>query len=255
MVTKQSLIANLKQQLEPLDYVYALWLEGSDANGTADAYSDIDLWADVADEKEQEAIASVESALRGIAPFDFCHIMTHGHPKIRQRIYHLAGMDPYLMIDFCWQLHSRPRNSYSFDPDDTIETARVIFDKDDVIRFCPRDPLSFAAANQALMSDMTYRMAQHIRVVKYVKRGLFPEAFAAYGQYVLEPLVALLRVIHTPAHTDYGLLHISNHLPQDLAARLAFFVKVGSLSEIEDKTAWAKTWFDELKAIIDRTET
>jgi len=101
MFTKQSLIANLKQQLEPLDYVYALWLEGSDANGTADAYSDIDLWADIADEKEQEAIAAVESALRGIAPFDFCHIMTHDHPKIRQRIYRLAGTDPYLMIDFC----------------------------------------------------------------------------------------------------------------------------------------------------------
>ena len=89
MVTKTSLIAKLKQRLEPLDFVYALWLEGADANGTADAYSDIDLWADIADVMEQDAIEATENALREIVPFDFCHIMTHDHPKIRQRIYHL----------------------------------------------------------------------------------------------------------------------------------------------------------------------
>ncbi|MFA7673219.1 MAG: hypothetical protein WCY62_05135 [Clostridia bacterium] len=42
-VSKSEIISKLKERLEPLDYVYALWLEGADANGTADEYSDIDL--------------------------------------------------------------------------------------------------------------------------------------------------------------------------------------------------------------------
>lgn len=255
MVTKTSLIAKLKQRLEPLDFVYALWLEGADANGTADAYSDIDLWADIADVMEQDAIEATENALREIAPFDFCHIMTHDHPKIRQRIYHLEGTNPYLMIDFCWQLHSRPRDSTRFDPGDPIEAARVIFDKDEVLSFRPRDPSAFLATNQSLLADMKYRITQHLRVIKYVRRGQFSEAFAAYWRYVLEPLVALGRIIHTPAHTDYGFVHISNHLPDDLAAKLVFFTKVSSLAEIEDKTLQAKSWFNELSDIIGRSET
>ncbi len=67
---KRHIVARLKEKLEPLSYIYALWLEGADANGTADEYSDMDIWADIADEKVAEAIDAAESALSEVAEAD-----------------------------------------------------------------------------------------------------------------------------------------------------------------------------------------
>jgi hypothetical protein len=86
--------------------VYAFWLEGSDALGTADDYSDIDIWIDVADAFESPSYEIVETALSELSPIDYMYIEPPGHPKLRQRVYHLAGTSEYLMIDFNWQLHS-----------------------------------------------------------------------------------------------------------------------------------------------------
>jgi|GEM_PF-612999 len=119
----------LAHTLYPLSYIHAFWLEGADATGIVDEYSDLDFWVDFEDEYEEQAIAAVENALSEIAEIDYKHIIRHEHPKIRQRIYHLAGTSEYLMIDFCWQLHSRQRDKYSYQENDPIETARIIFDK------------------------------------------------------------------------------------------------------------------------------
>ena len=244
--TKQQIIAKLKERLEGLNYVYALWLEGADANGTSDEYSDIDIWADIADENEAEAIEATEDALREIAEIDYRYVMNHSHPQIRQRIYHLQGTSEYLMIDFCWQLHSRPRNSYSYYENDQIEAVKVIFDKDSIIRYRPYDQSAFTTSNAALLEEMKYRYTQHSRVIKYVRRGLYPEAFAYYQRYVLEPLVCLLRILYTPAYTDYGFVHISQHIPKVSADRLTYFSQVSSFEDIEQKTAEAKGWLGEL---------
>lgn len=50
MITEKDITEILKSELQPLPYIYALWLEGSFAMGQADEYSDIDYWMDVDDE-------------------------------------------------------------------------------------------------------------------------------------------------------------------------------------------------------------
>jgi len=247
---REAIIETLWERLEPLDYVFALWLEGADANGTADEYSDIDLWADIADECEAEAIAAVEAALRELAPLDFEAVLPHGHPQIRQRAYHLAGTSEYLVIDFCLQLHSRPKD-YAFYEDDPVEAAGVIFDKAGVIRTEPGSAPVDADANAQLLERMRYRYTQHARVVKYVRRGQYPEAFAYYQKYVLEPLVCLLRLTHTPAYADYGYVHISRHVPQEQVRRLEHFARAASLEDIEAKTAEARIWFAALASNLE----
>jgi len=249
---KQAIIEKLKQRLEPLDFVYALWLEGADANGTADEYSDIDLWADIADEREAEAIAAAEAALRELGPFDYEAVLPHGHPQIRQRACHLAGTSEYLVIDFCFQLHSRPED-YAFYEDDPVEAARVIFDKAGVIRIEPGNAPVDQEANARLLEKMRYRYTQHARVIKYVRRGQYPEAFAYYQRYVLEPLVYLLRLIYTPAYADYGYVHISRHVPEEQARHLEYFVRAASLEDIEMKAAEAQIWFAELQSLYGGT--
>jgi predicted nucleotidyltransferase len=249
--TKQKIIAKLKERLEGLSYVYALWLEGADANGTADEYSDMDIWADIADEKEADAIIATESALLEIAEFDYKYVKNHDHPQIRQRTYHLAGTCEYLMIDFCWQLHSRPKDEYVFFENNEIEAVKVIFDKEHIIRFKPLDVSTFTQQNLQHLEEAKYRMAQYLRVEKYIHRKQYLEALDKYNCYILGSLIDLLRLIYTPAHAHYYLTHISRHIPESERVDLEYFTRIKSLEDIVEKIPQAKKWFDELVVRLD----
>ncbi|MFA7673218.1 MAG: hypothetical protein WCY62_05130 [Clostridia bacterium] len=188
----------------------------------------------------------MEKALCELSGFDYKYVMRHDHPKIRQRIYHLKGTVEYLMIDFCWQLHSRHKDSYSYYMNDPIEAVKILFDKDNIIRYKELDPSEFTASNEMKLEEMKYRYTQHSRVIKYVLRGQYLEAFAYYQRYVIEPLIFLLRLIHTPAYTDYGYIHISQHIPKEMSEKLEYLVKASSLNDIKNKISEAELWFCEL---------
>lgn len=245
-IDRNQIIEKLKERLEPLDYIYAMWLEGADASGMVDEYSDIDIWVDFEDEYEEDAYKAVESALEEIAKIDYKYVIKHGHPKIRHRIYHLSGSSEYLMIDFCWQLHSRAKEECEFIKGNRVETAKVIFDKANVVKFVDEDPARYMEANKARLAECKFRYSQHSRVKKYIRRGLYLEAYAYYNRYVFEPLVDLLRLIYTPANADYYLVHISHHIPDDKLKRLEYFAQINSLEAMEKRIPEAEDWFKEL---------
>ncbi|MCL2321622.1 MAG: hypothetical protein FWC47_05880 [Oscillospiraceae bacterium] len=251
MIDRNSIIIKLQDALRPLPYVYAFWLEGADATGFVDEYSDIDFWVDFEDKYEDRAYEAVENALCEISKIDYKYIVHHDHPKIRQRIYHLDGTSKFLMIDFCWQLHSRPKEEYTYYRDSNIECAKVIFDKDNVINFKQFDPLDVSNCNMLRLEEAKYRRTQYMRVEKYVKRGQYLEAYAYYNRYVLEPLIDLLRLIYTPAYAYYYLIHISQHIPQTEMEELQCFAKIASIEDIAEKMPLAGKWFDEL---VERIE-
>ena len=250
MSEREEIISRLRIVLEPLPFIYALWLEGADATGTADEYSDLDFWIDIDDEYEPQAFDAVEAALSEIAPIDYNYEARKGHPLLRQRIYHLSGTSEYLLIDFNAQLHSRPRDEYKLLDNDSIEAAWVLFDKDNIIRHKPFDLSEFADLNKLRFAEAAYRRSQHVRAEKYVRRGLYLEAYAYYNRYVLEPLIDLLRLIYTPAHADYYLVHISQHLPAAEREKLEFFTRIATLDDIAAKIPQAGVCFDELTARV-----
>lgn len=236
----------LRKKLEPLPYIYALWLEGADASGLVDEYSDLDYYVDFEDDYEEQAIEAVESALSELAEIDYKYVVNHGHPKLRQRIYHLSGTSEYLMIDFCWQLHSRDKAEYVYIKGNRVEAASVIFDKADIIRYKEYAPSEFDAPNRKRLEEAQYLYTQHSRVIKYVYRNQYPEAYAYYNKYVVEPLVDALRIIYTPANSHYYLIHISHHIPAEECRKLEYFLKITSVEEIAERISKAREWFTEL---------
>lgn len=246
MINSGIIIKRLKEELEPLQYVHAMWLEGADAIGQADEYSDIDIYIDIEDEYEQEAIDKVENILSTVSEIDYKYVMNHWHHKLRQRIYHLKGSSEYLMIDFCWQLHSRDKEEYVYIKGNTIEAAKVIFDKSEIIRYKDYKEEDYKSFNTEALADCKYRYSQHCRVTKYIHRGMYLEAYAYYNKYVLEPLIHVLRMIYTPAHAHYYLIHISQHLPKIEVEKLQFFAQISTLKDIEDRIPLAEVWFSEL---------
>lgn len=246
MINRDEIIKKLKEKLEPLDYIYALWLEGADACNTTDEYSDIDIWVDFEDANERQTYDAVESALTELSGIDYTYDMSHSHPKIRQRIYHLSDSSEYLMIDFCLQLHSRPKSEFEYIHGSMIETAKVIFDKANIIRYVEYDPAKYEDVNKKRLSECKYRYSQLMRVRKYVLRKQYLEAYAYYNRYVLEPLIDLLRIVYTPANTDYYLIHISHHIPDDDLKKLEYFAQLTSVEDIAERIPKAEKWFDEL---------
>lgn len=184
MIKSETIIEKLRANLEPLHYVYAMWLEGADAVGQTDEYSDIDIYVDIKDEYEHQAINDVENILSKVAEIDYKFVMNHVHPKLRQRVYHLNGSNEYLMIDFCWQLHSRNKDETVYIKNSKIEAAKVIFDKSDIIRYKEYNEEDYKDYNAKCLEKCKYRYSQHSRVTKYANRGMYLEAYAYYNKYV-----------------------------------------------------------------------
>ena len=251
MTDRDRIVRGLAQALEPVDAIYAMWLEGADAVGGVDAYSDLDFCIDFDDAREEEAIAAVEDALASLGTVDYRYVVPrHDHPKMRQRIYHLAGTGEYLMLDICWQQHSRAPAESAFIAESRVEAAQVLFDKCGVVGTRVPDEKEMAARAEELLGEMDFRYAQHCRVMKYVHRGQYPEAQATYMRYVVEPLVVLLRILYTPEFVDYGLVHISNHVPPGEVARLEPFLKVSSMADIARLTGAAGMWQQGLRGRV-----
>jgi len=246
MINKDTIINKLNDTLKPLPYIFVLWLEGADANGTADEYSDIDIWVDFQDNYEEQAVKAVETALSEIAEIDYKYVIPYNPSvKILSRRYHLAGTSKYLVIDFQWQLHSRPKDEYVFVKDDKIEAAKVIFDKAHIIQYKPFESSLFTKQNQQRLEEAKYRMTQLVRVEKYVCRGQYLEAYDHYNCYILQSLIDVLRIIYTPAHAHYYLCHISCHIPESDKIKLEYFSRISSFDDITQKIPEAEKWFNE----------
>lgn len=211
-------------------YVNAMWLEGADGLKRVDEYSDIDFWFDV--EKEyclsflNECIAELEKLSEIDSRCDMIR------KEIAQSNIHLKDTSEYLTLDICVQSHEiRGLGVTAFAYNDIAELPLVIFDKKEIISF-----FEYKINNDEIrqvLAENKNRLLQMSRVVKYIKRGQFLETYMKYIENVAEPLVRTARLVYTPRHYDYGLCHISQHLPEEVVKELEGFYKVNDFGDIE----------------------
>ena len=241
---RERILEPLRTALEPHPHVVAMWLEGADALRTVDAYSDIDLWLSVADGEEDAVLDLVRTVLQKVAPLELEHETPHPHPLLRQVFFHLEGTSPFLLLDLCVQARSR---SGTFR--EGVDAVEVLFDKGNVIRFQARDEAEEALQERAEALIKAFPVRQ-VWVGKNIRRGLFLEALGAYHVYSLEPLTDLLRLVHTPRKSDFGLKDVYSDLPQDVVEELEHFYQVGSLEALAERHREVCVRFDSLSKIL-----
>lgn len=244
---RDRIIQLLKGKYQTDDRVNAFWLEGSDGLGRNDEYSDLDIWLDVEDGHEQAVLDESAAALATLAPLDLDQIYDHPHPKIFQRNMHLAGTSEYLLVDFCLQSRSRGSEGCTFVEGDVAEQPLIIFDKKQVVTIIPPPPTNREEIAR-VYRECAETWEQRARVVKYLHRALYLEAYAYYAKYVAAQLVVLARLLHTPRHWDYGPVHISHHLPKALVEKLERLHQVTSLEDIAARLPEADALWAELEA-------
>lgn len=242
--TREQIIEAIRAACAAREDVYALWLEGADGLGRVDPYSDLDIWVDAADAAVPAVLDACTAALSALAPVDFEERFEHPNHLIFQSTLHIEGTSPYLIIDLCVQCHSRGREGSTFVRGDVAEQALVLFDRAGVVTVIDPPPPDVDRLRSGL-ADARDRFAQRARVTKYLHRGKFPEAVTYYHRYVCEPVVMALRALHTPRHTEYGLVHISDHLPPEAVESVSALYAVASLQDIEARLPLADRVFAE----------
>lgn len=179
-LNRNIIIDALKNRFIAVDQVYAYWLEGADSLNAVDEYSDIDVWMDVEDGYEDMVFKIAEEEFTKQGKLDFKFKLNHSHPKIRQNYYHIEGTNEYLLIDFCIQCHSRDRNEVKYVEGDILEFPKIIFDKDNIITILEEDKEIDLDIIKNSINEIKGKYMQHSRVIKYVKRNNYPEAFIYY---------------------------------------------------------------------------
>ena len=239
---RDEIITYLKNFSMEKPYVNAMWLEGADGLGRVDEYSDIDFWFDVEKSHQESFLYECVEALGRIAPID--SRVDEIRPAIAQSNIHLENTSEYLTLDLCVQSHEfRGKEVTSYARNDIAELPLVLFDKKEVISFydyeIDREEI------QRVLDEDKNRLLQESRVVKYIKRNQYLEAYMKYMENIAEPLVRAARLLYTPKQYGYGLCHISHHLPAETVRELEPFYQVASLEEIEENLPKAAGMFAE----------
>ncbi|HWI64904.1 MAG TPA: hypothetical protein VNT75_24000 [Symbiobacteriaceae bacterium] len=237
---RAEIISRVTEALDREPFVHALWLEGADGTGTVDAFSDIDLVADVDDGYEDAVLTKVEAVLQRLGALDLCYEGPRYHGQLRTKFYHVAGTPESLMIDFTVQSHSR---DYQFVIEDETTVPVVLFDKSQVIQWRHQDVAELRREMAEALPHLESMVRQKARATKYTQRGQFLEAMIYYHRYVMGPLVQVLRMKHTPLLHEHFLVHASRQLPGPVVARLEELYKVTCTAEMAAKIEAAAAWF------------
>lgn len=246
---RNRIIEALKNILEKDNNIFAVWLEGADSLGLVDEYSDIDLVIDVLDGYEEQAFAIIESIIKNFGKLDLNWEAPPPTEKLRYKVFHIEGTSEHLLIDVNIQSHSR---KFEFIEGHPCEKPAVLFDKKQVIVFKKLDETTIKQNALNEMPNIQAIFFQRSKVKKCILRKEFLEGLAYYQKTVLEPLIHLLRIQYTPWIPDYGLVHISQHLPRDVVQRLEKLHKTASLEELEQNFNEAELWLkDSMNALLE----
>lgn len=232
--------------LEPNPHVLALWLEGADATGFVDEYSDLDICCSVEEDTIAEVAQQAQRALESLGTLDLVQL-EHDEEDTQHIVFHLEGTSAYLLIDF----NIYVSRGSEFVTGDEIEKPLILFDRGQVIRTVTQQERLASLQRDERLQELRKTIAQYARLEKYVRRGEFLEAFGYYHKWLLQPLIEILRMRYTPLHPDYYIVHISRHLPREVLRRLEELFKINSIAEIEAKSRVAIEFFEETSAGLD----
>lgn len=240
-VTRPELVDVLRRTLAHDDAVDAAWEGGSAAFGAADALSDVDAVAVVADDAVEATFAAVEAALNALSPVQLRHDVaaTAGYA---QKFYRLRDAGEFLVVDFVVLRRSDP---LLFREVELHGRGPVWFDRRGILVETHVDAAADLAQARARVPALAsaFAMFQHL-VKKELLRGRAVDALLFYQSWTLRPLGEALRLLHCPERRAFGLRYLGRDLPPEACAEVEALAYVRDLDDLAAKRARAHAWFD-----------
>ncbi|MDE0888448.1 MAG: hypothetical protein OSA40_03205 [Phycisphaerales bacterium] len=230
---RDDLITAITARVSELEWMDAAWLGGSDATGRTDERSDLDLVCLVRDDRIEETFDSLESLFKSLGGIRHRYRVPeptrHGNA---QAYYLLVGATDDLTIDLVVL-----RDSVQ---DRLLELERhgdplVLFDRGLGIRSIPLDRDAHDTRLRVRFSEIKNAAPILIPLVsKAIDRGFVAEAVSSYHNFVLRPLVDLLRMEHCPDRFDFGFRYLDRDLPPSERALVERLSMAGDLEIIDE---------------------
>jgi len=239
-ITRERIIEGIVSSLEREEYILAIWLEGSDGTKSLDQFSDIDLVFYTKEGFINHALTRLDDCLEHLGPVDIAYEQSGRPTNNRYKVYHLQHTPESLLIDVTIQSESFP---VSFINEDNTVVPVILLDKAGIVKSQNADPKSHRAQLHAQLVKAQGIYSQRSRAVKYTKRGLFLESLIYYHKNVLDPLVDVLRIIHTPYQADRFLVHATRDFPEEVVLILENLYGVKTVQDIADRIINADEMF------------
>lgn len=243
MTSREDIINYLKKNTEKKDYVYSMWLNGADAQSSIDEYSDLDVVFCVEEGKEEEFFIDILMKLDDKFHIDFR--LDENYSDAKSTCIHFKNTSEYLLIDLFVQ--SFQNQLYTNIPD---ENSSIIYDKNGSNNY---------VEYKNIIENITYfydynkgKMIQESRIKKYIKRNKYLEAYAKYMEYILKPLVTIVRLAYVPQWFYFGLCHINKHLSKELVDEITELYQVKSLKDIEKNMKKARELIKRVEVDINK---
>lgn len=246
MISRKEVTAAIKQALEPLDYVNAMWEAGAASFNRVDEWSDIDLGIDIADEKAQETFAAVEEALNTLTGIELTLVMpSNAWHGFEQKFYKLKNASPFLLVDLSLVKHSNPNK---FLEKEVHGTAIVHFDKKGITtNVKPLDDEAWRQKIRLRLDDLRLKFDMFQPLVeKELNRGNSIEAIMFYLSWTLNPLLELLRTKYNMYHHNFGVRYVHYELPAEDIARLEPLYYLKNAQELNEGMQQARLYFNEV---------
>jgi hypothetical protein len=241
MLDRETIIKRLADGLRQNGNVKALWEGGAVSFGRDDQWSDIDLYALVADGHAKPVMGQVRSLLTELAPIELEHpVRSAKWPGVEQSFFRLIGTDEFLLIDMAVIPESSEERFLEVEvhgqPIFLIRSVGIKEEHVDLaaLRSELRESLDRASMRMELFSSF---------VLKEIWRDSLLDALDIYRVVVLSSLVDLLRIRYAPFHHDFGLRYCRYDLPESVYQRLALLSFVEDKEDLEKKFLEARDWF------------
>lgn len=252
-VTREAILQTLAAALEPLSYVDAMWEGGAAAFGRLDAWSDIDLYLVVADDRVSETFHVVEEALTALSPIRRKYAPTWPPESgIAQAFYRLDRTSEYLLVDLAVLKRSAPDK---FLEPELHGRALFTFNKGGVVTVPRLDADAFVKK----LLERRDRLAARIALFgPFVSKELHRQnglgALEAYEGIVLGSLVQALQIRYVPAHHGFNVRYAHHEFPADVVEKLEGLSYVAQPTDIPEKCRSALEWFRETVSAITEAE-
>ncbi|MDX6358743.1 MAG: hypothetical protein QOH37_1797 [Nocardioidaceae bacterium] len=120
----------------------------------------------------------------------------------------------------------------------------VVHDPDGLVELGPDDEEAMERERRDALAQIAARRPTAAWLVnRAVARGQVAEAVAFHLQFAVNPLVRLLRIVHSPARHDFGLRYLDTDLPAGYAERVEALLPG---PDLQDRADAAFAWQDEL---------
>jgi len=248
MINRETILKAILSDLSSEDYILAIWLEGSDGTNTLDEYSDIDLVCYTKEGCIDDAFTRLDDCMRRLGEVDIAYEESGRPTNNRYKVYHLQESLDSLLVDVTIQSESVP---VVFMNEDKTVVPIILLDKVGIIKYHNIDHATHHLQLQSQLIRAQGIYSQRNRAVKYTKRGLFLESLIYYHKYVVNPLVDVLRIIHTPFQADCFLVHASRDFPVAVVLTLEKLYGVKTVQDIVDRIDLADELFHNAVAEAD----